>query len=74
MTKDFREGDMDTQMTSDVLITADQLMRCKRAVVVLAEVMKMVDQLSGRKKAPLELREDMLELTQLLRRLEKVMH
>ncbi len=65
---------MATKHTSDVLVTADQLMRCKRAVVVLAEVLKMTDQFMGKKQAPLELREDMLELTQLLRRLEKVMH
>jgi len=65
---------MATKHTSDVLVTADQLMRCKRAVVVLAEVLKMTDQLMGKKQAPLELRKDMLELTNLLRRLEKVMH
>ena len=65
---------MTTKQASDVLVTADQLMRCKRAVVVLAEVLKMTDQFMGKKQAPLELREDMLELTQLLRRLEKVMH
>lgn len=65
---------MATKQASDVLVTADQLMRCKRAVVVLAEVLKMTDQFMGKKQAPLELREDMLELTQLLRRLEKVMH
>lgn len=65
---------MTTKQASDVLVTADQLMRCKRAVVVLAEVLKMTDQLMGKKQAPLELRKDMLELTNLLRRLEKVMH
>lgn len=65
---------MATKQASDVLVTADQLMRCKRAVVVLAEVLKMTDQLMGKKQAPLELRKDMLELTNLLRRLEKVMH
>lgn len=65
---------MTTKQASDVLVTADQLMRCKRAVVALAEVMKTVDSIMGKKQAPLELREDMLELTQLLRRLEKVMH
>lgn len=50
-------------------ITQDELNRCKRATVVLAEIFKAA---MGGKQAPVELREDMLVLTQVLRRLEKL--
>lgn len=53
-------------------ITKAELLQCKRAVVVLSEVRKIVDQASGAKQAPLELREDMAVLMKVLRRLEKV--
>lgn len=47
--------------------TREEVNRCKRAVVVLAECFKAA---MGGKQAPLELREDMLALTKALRRLE----
>ena len=50
-------------------ITQDELNCCKRATVVLAECFKAA---MGGKQAPLELREDMLTLTKVLRRLEAV--
>lgn len=50
-------------------ITNEELNRCKRATVVLAECFKAA---MGGKQAPLELREDMLILTKVLRRLETV--
>ena len=50
-----------------LVITGPELLRCKRAVVVLTEVFKVA---MGGKKAPLELREDLLALTNVLRRLE----
>jgi hypothetical protein len=59
-------------MTGEVLstetkFTADDLLRAKRAAVVLAECFKAA---MGGKKAPLQLREDMLALTKALRVLE----
>ena len=50
-------------------VTHDELLRCKRATVVLAECFKAA---MGGKQAPLELREDMKVLTSVLRRLESV--
>jgi hypothetical protein len=50
-------------------ITRDELRRCKRATVVLAECCKAT---MGGKQAPLELRQDMQTLTAVLRRLEAV--
>mgnify|MGYP001071798920 CR=1 FL=1 len=50
-------------------ITRDELLRCKRATVVLAECFKAA---MGGKQAPLELRQDMQTLTAVLRRLEAV--
>lgn len=50
-------------------VTKEELNRCKRATVALAEIFKVA---MGGKKAPLEMREDMLTLTQVLRRLEAV--
>lgn len=55
-----------------IMITETELLRAKRAIVVLDEVMKMVDQLSGKKKAPLELREDMAALIGLLKKIEPI--
>lgn len=52
-------------------ITKDELLRCKRATVVLAEIAKVSMQ-SLEQKAPLEMREDLKILTQVLRRLEPV--
>jgi hypothetical protein len=50
-------------------ITKEELKRCKRATVVLAECFKAA---MGGKQAPLELREDMRTLTQVLRSLEAI--
>jgi hypothetical protein len=50
-------------------LTKEELNRCKRATVVLAECFKAA---MGGKQAPLELREDMQALMSVLRRLEKV--
>lgn len=50
-------------------ITKAELLRCKRATVVLADVFKAA---MGGKQAPLELREDMQALTAVLRRLEAI--
>lgn len=50
-------------------ITKAELLRCKRATVALAEIFKAA---IGGKQAPLEMREDMLILTQVLRRLETI--
>lgn len=50
-------------------VSKDDLNRAKRATVVLAECFKAA---MGGKKAPLELREDMLALTKMLRVLEQV--
>lgn len=55
-----------------IQINETELLQAKRAIVVLAEVMKMVDQLSGKKKAPLELRKDMAALIGLLKKLEPI--
>jgi hypothetical protein len=52
-------------------ITKDELNRCKRATVVLAEIAKVSMKTLGQ-KAPLEMREDMLVLTKVLRRLETI--
>ena len=56
-------------MPAPIAITKDELLSCKRATVVLAEVFKTA---MGGKQAPAELREDMLALTKVLRRLEAV--
>lgn len=53
-------------------VTKDEVMRCKRAVVVFAEIQKMVDSLKGVKQAPLQLREDMQALVGVLRKLEQI--
>ena len=53
-------------------VTKDEVMRCKRAVVVFAEIQKMVDNLKGVKQAPLQLREDMQALVGVLRKLEQI--
>jgi hypothetical protein len=50
-------------------LTKEELNRCKRATVALAECFKAA---MGGKQAPLELREDMQALMSVLRRLEKV--
>jgi hypothetical protein len=50
-------------------ISLNDLNRAKRATVVLAECFKAAN---GGKQAPLELRKDMLALTQALRKLEAV--
>lgn len=50
-------------------ITTAELTQCKRAVVALAEILKT---LTDGKKPPLALRQDMLVLTQILRRLEPI--
>jgi seryl-tRNA(Sec) selenium transferase len=56
-------------MPAEIKITTEELMRCKRATVVLAEIAKAA---MGGKQAPLEMREDLLTLTKVLRRLEPV--
>ena len=50
-------------------ITKDELMRCKRATVVLAECFKVS---MGGKQAPLELREDLAILLKVIERLGAV--
>ena len=50
-------------------VSKDDLNRAKRATVVLSECFKAA---YGGKQAPLELRKDMLALTQMLRALEQV--
>jgi hypothetical protein len=50
-------------------VSKDELNRAKRATVVLAECFKAA---MGGKNAPLQLREDMLALTKMLRALEAV--
>jgi len=55
-----------------ITITETELNRAKRAIVVLAEVMKMVDRLKGVKQAPLELREDMAALLGIIRKIEPI--
>jgi hypothetical protein len=50
-------------------ITKEELKRCKRATVVLAECFKAA---MGGKQAPLELREDLKVLLAVLRRLEEI--
>jgi len=55
-----------------IQITETELLQAKRAIVVLAEVMNMVDRLSGKKQAPLELREDMAALIGILRKIEPI--
>lgn len=57
--------------TVTAIITKGDLTRCKRAVVVLAEISKASMQ-ATKLQAPLELKEDMLALTKLLRRLESI--
>jgi hypothetical protein len=52
-----------------VEITKEDLIRCKRATVVLAECFKAA---MGGEKAPVQLREDLSVLMQVLRRLEKI--
>lgn len=53
----------------DLAITKSELLQAKRATVVLAECFKAA---MGGKQAPLELREDMRELTRILRKLEAI--
>jgi hypothetical protein len=50
-------------------ITPEELSRCKRATVVLAEIAKVA---MGGKQAPLEMREDLQVLMKVLRRLEPI--
>lgn len=50
-------------------VSKAELLQAKRAVVVLAECFKAS---MGGEKAPLELRQDMLVLTKLLRRMEMI--
>lgn len=52
-----------------ISISKDELLRCKRATAVLADVFKAA---MGGKQAPLELRHDMQTLVAVLRRLEAV--
>ena len=52
-----------------ISISKDELLRCKRATIVLADVFKAA---MGGKQAPLELRQDMRTLASVLRRLEAV--
>jgi hypothetical protein len=63
--------------TAQVLITSDQLLRCKRCVVVLKEVKDIADQIAVRNQESrarmLEVNGDLRELVQLLARLENVL-
>jgi hypothetical protein len=64
-------------ISSQVLITSDQLFRCKRAVVVLKEIKDIADQIAVRNSKSaskmVELRGDLRELVDLLKRLEGVL-
>ena len=59
--------DLPDGQTREFSITHDELLRCKRATVVLADVFKFAN---GGKQAPLALRQDMQTLTTVLRRME----
>jgi hypothetical protein len=58
---------MSEVFSTETKFTPDDLLRAKRATVVLAECFKAA---MGGKQAPLELRKDMLALTKALRVLE----
>lgn len=53
-------------------ISEDELLRCKRSVIVLAEISKVALELTSIGKPPLELREDLQTLMRVLRRLEAI--
>lgn len=55
------------------MITTTELLQCKRAVVVLAEIAKHSMKVAGVEN-PLGLKQDMKVLTDLLRRLESQAH
>lgn len=54
---------------SETVISADEISRSKRAVVVLMECFKAAN---GGKQAPLALREDVQALIGLIRKIEKL--
>lgn len=62
---------------ADVLVTSEQLFRCKRCVVVLKEVKDIADQISARNPESAakmqEINGDMRELVGLLKRIEAIL-